>query len=69
MRRKAVTGMDELKPCPVCRSTDCHTKRHYNRYGETWWGVKCYKCGFEKVSKQNDTPIDAMDAWNRRVKE
>ncbi len=61
--------MDKLKPCPVCGSADCHTKRHYNRYDEVWWGVKCYKCGFEKVSKQYDLPIDAMDAWGWRAEE
>lgn len=64
--------MDELKPCPLkpcqsCGSDDCHTKRHYNRYGEEWWGVKCYNCGIEIVSNLYDTPTDAMDAWNRRA--
>ena len=59
--------MTELKPCPKCNSTDCHTKRHYNRFGEEWWGVKCYKCGFEEVNRQYDLPTDAMDGWNRRA--
>lgn len=58
--------MNNLKPCPFCGSSDCHTKRHYNNYDESWWGVKCYKCGTELVNRNFDLPTDAMDAWNRR---
>lgn len=65
--------MDELKPCPKCRSTDCHIKMHksyyYTRYGDEWWGVKCSKCGYEEVSKLYDEPIDAVYAWNKRAED
>lgn len=59
--------MGELKNCPFCGSHDCNTRRHYNKFGDVWWGVKCYKCGAEVVNKLYDLPTDAMDAWNKRA--
>lgn len=59
--------MAELKPCPFCGSSDCHTRRHINNYSEEWRGVKCCKCGVELANRNFDIPTDAMDAWNRRT--
>lgn len=59
--------MMELKPCPFCGSKASLNEKH-----ETGtWIVECtnstcpasYMIGWDY-----DTPIDAIEAWNRRVK-
>lgn len=61
--------MSELKPCLKCGFIDCHAKKHSNRFGDEWWGMKCNKCGNEVVSKLYDVPMDAVWAWNRRAED
>ena len=55
----------ELKPCPFCGSTQTETTRVY---GDIYFGISCTECGIlclvGSASKE-----EAIQAWNRRVKE
>lgn len=50
----------ELKPCPFCGKDArmCHTGREHHH-------VQCVGCACSTMSYE--TPIEAIEAWNRRV--
>lgn len=54
--------MKELKPCPFCGSKDLELLGHFS----IRW-VACNSCYAESGSY--DTDEEAIEAWNRRVKE
>lgn len=58
---------EELKPCPFCGSDDID----YGIMSGTMKGfdyIQCQNCGAEIRSINNGKYIEAIEAWNRRVK-
>ena len=57
---------DELKPCPFCGSTEVEIDGRDEGYG-----VLCRNCGVWVTSGRwwFDDSKDAIELWNRRVKE
>ena len=57
---------EALKPCPFCGSSDVEMEDH-----EEGYGILCRNCGVWATSGLwwfNDSK-DAIELWNRRVKE
>ena len=51
--------MDELKSCPFCGGeADEYAEDEYLQ-------IECQKCG---ARSRKDSDMDAIEAWNRRVK-
>lgn len=65
-RREAARRLRELKPCPICGSSNGLYVLQEDEYGE--WSVFCDMC---KTSFHNenhcDTREEAVSAWNRRA--
>lgn len=61
--------MTELKPCPFCGSKYVHTVKDRNGC----WTVECWEIGCRASYGNHKYPYiteqDAIDGWNRRVKE
>ena len=61
--------MTELKPCPFCGSNDVHLLNAACPEGDQW-SVTCKDCNvwvdhmFDAMSKE-----EAIELWNKRVKE
>jgi Lar family restriction alleviation protein len=62
---------ETLKPCPFCGGDEIETYESYGSLDE-WdqWAVVCCanKGGCGTSSGRYDNLIDAIEAWNRRVK-
>lgn len=61
--------IDFLKPCPFCGSDNVHTVQDYQGY----WFVCCDAYGCRAEHGNHKWPFererDAIESWNRRVKE
>lgn len=57
-----------LKPCPFCGNTHLSVYEQYDwKYKWLYFEVHCNNCGARSYS--DDTAKQAVENWNRRVKE
>lgn len=60
--------MNELKPCPFCGGEAAI--REYSNGFNIWFRVRCDSCGVAQDGIRNGYGKEqAVEAWNRRVKE
>lgn len=60
----------KLKPCPFC-GKDVELK-HYKANGDDWWYIACRHCGIAVdpwMWNAHQTREDAIEKWNRRVRD
>ena len=60
----------DLKPCPFC-GKDVELK-HYKANGNDWWYIACRNCGIAIdpwMWNTHQTRMEAIEKWNRRVRE
>lgn len=60
-------GIEELKPCPFCNSSDIRIHRHPGSgpSGQDVWSMCCYICGATFPNRYRRELL--VENWNRRV--